>query len=80
MNWICNRKRKLSLANDFLQRTLMLHDIFYFETRTGDEKDDNNSLQRFGVLHLLQRGGIMEGSVADLQLRILPLFLSLKKV
>ena len=26
-----------------------------FETRTGDEKDDNNSLQRFGVLHLLQR-------------------------
>ena len=26
-----------------------------FETRTGDEKDDNDSLQRFGVLHLLQR-------------------------
>ena len=26
-----------------------------FETRTGDEKDDNNSLRRFGVLHLLQR-------------------------
>ena len=35
-----------------------------FETRTGDEKDDKNSLQRFGVLHLLQRE-ILEGSVAD---------------
>ena len=33
----------------------MFQDIFLFETRTGDEKDDNNSLQRFGVLHLLQR-------------------------
>ena len=39
-------------------------DIFLFETRTGDEKDDKNSLQRFGVLHLLQRE-ILEGSVAD---------------
>ena len=33
----------------------MFQDIFLFETRTGDEKDDNNSLQRFDVLHLLQR-------------------------
>ena len=35
----------------------MFQDIFLFETRvrTGDEKDDKNSLQRFGVLHLLQR-------------------------
>ena len=34
----------------------MLQDIFLFETRTGDEKDDNNNgLQRFGVLHRLQR-------------------------
>ena len=23
--------------------------LFLFETRTGDEKDDNNSLQRFGM-------------------------------
>ena len=38
--------------------------MFLFETRTGDEKDDKNSLQRFGVLHLLQRE-ILEGSVAD---------------
>ena len=30
-------------------------DIFLFETRMGDEKDGNNSPQRFGVLHLLQR-------------------------
>ena len=43
------------------------HDNILFETRTGDEKDDNNSLQRFGVLHLLQREE-MEGSVADLTL------------
>ena len=52
--------------------------IFLIEARTGDEKDDKNSLQRFGVLHLLQRE-ILEGSVADLpesQLRILPIFLS----
>ena len=39
-------------------------DIFLFETRTGDEKDDKNSLQRFGVLRLLQRE-LLEGSVAD---------------
>ena len=32
-----------------------LEGYILFETRTGDEKDDNNSLQRFGVLHLLQR-------------------------
>ena len=42
----------------------MFQDIFLFETRTGDEKDDKNSLQRFGVLHLLQRE-LLEGSVAD---------------
>ena len=59
------QKLKLSLANDVLQRTLMFQDIFLFETRPGDEKDDKNSLQRFGVLHLLQRE-ILEGSVADL--------------
>ena len=53
----------MSLANDLLQRTLMFQDIFLFETRTGDEKDDKNSLQRFGMLHLLQRE-ILEGSVA----------------
>ena len=58
----------LSLANDFLQRTLMFQDIFLFETRTGDEKDDKNSLQRFGVLHLLQRK-ILEGSVADFRVK-----------
>ena len=72
-------KEQLSLANDFLQRTLMFQDKFLFETRTGDEKDDNNSLQRFGVLHLLQRE-IVEGSVADFQLRILPRFLSAEGV
>ena len=55
--------RELSLANDFLQRTLMFQDIFLFETRPGDEKDDKNSLQRFGVLHLQRE--ILEGSVAD---------------
>ena len=42
----------------------MVAGYILFETRTGDEKDDNDSLQRFGVLHLLQRK-IMEGSVAD---------------
>ena len=51
----------------------MFQDIYLFETRTGDEKDDKNSLQRFGVLHLLQRE-ILEGSVADFQ------YFSLKKV
>ena len=40
-------------------------DIFLFETRTGDEKDDQNSLQRFGVLHFQRE--ILEGSVADLK-------------
>ena len=58
----------------------MFQDIFLFETRTGDGKDDKNSLQRFGVLHLLQRE-LLEGSVADLvavvsQLQILPIILS----
>ena len=48
---------------------IMFQDIFLFETRTGDEKDDKNSLQRFGVLHLLQRE-IVEGSVADFRERI----------
>ena len=54
--------------------------IYLFQTRTGDEKDDKNSLQRFGVLHLLQRVlEVLEGSVANFlksQLRILPILLS----
>ena len=44
-------------------RTLFL---YLFQTRKGDEKDDKNSPQRFGVLHLLQ-GELLEGSVADFQ-------------
>ena len=42
-------KPSFSSAYTFVARYIL------FETRTGDEKDDNNSLQRFGVLHLLQR-------------------------
>ena len=61
--------RSLSFSNDFLQRTLMFQDIFLFETRTGDEKDDKNSLRHFGVLHLLRRE-IFEGSVADFRERM----------
>ena len=48
-------------------------DIFLFETRTGDEKDDKNSLQRFGVLHLLQRARNI-GRIRSWL--ILPIFLS----
>ena len=47
------------LPAKFGQRLFTTHPhvsgYIFFETRTGDEKDDNNSLQHFGVLHLLQR-------------------------
>ena len=49
--------------------TLSCLRIYLFQTRKGDEKDDKNSPQRFGVLHLLQ-GELLEGSVADFILPI----------
>ena len=58
----------------------MFQDIFLFETRMGDEKDDKNSLQRFGVLHLLQRE-ILERYVADFEVSYGSFqYFSLKKV
>ena len=53
---IMDRKRKIV---KFDQRLFATHPhvarYILFETRRCDEKDDNDSLQRFGVLHLLQR-------------------------
>ena len=68
--------RELSLANDILQPHPSCFRIyFYLRHGTGDEKDDKNSLQRFGVLHLLQRE-ILEGSVSYGSFQ----YFSLKKV
>ena len=58
-------QRSSDYEYEYVSVSRILTRYILFETRTGDEKDDNNSLQRFGVLHLLQRG-IMEGSEADL--------------
>ena len=46
---------KPALGKNVLSKNTMpkIFRLFLFETQTGDEKDDKNSLQRFGVLHLL---------------------------
>ena len=46
---------KTSFSNVVVKAQYIIIRYILFETRTGDEKDDNNSLRRFGVLHLLQR-------------------------
>ena len=52
---LVNTPANVPVWSVYLLFSLQIMDIFLFETRIGDEKDDNNSLQRFGVLHLLQR-------------------------
>ena len=60
-NWLSNWRLTVNVEKNgnFGQRLFATHPhvarYILFETRTGDEKDDNDSLQRFGVLHLLQR-------------------------
>ena len=47
--------KDLSLANDFLQRTFMFRDNFFFKTRTSDEKDDNNGTSDVSASYTLFR-------------------------
>ena len=67
----------LSLADDFLQRTLKKKSCFriyfYLRHERVTKKDDKNSLQRFGVLHLLQREIVqrIRSWLTESQLRIL---------
>ena len=55
LDWIKTWKKRIKFGQRLFTTHPHVARYILFETRTGDEKDDNNSLRRFGVLHLLQR-------------------------